>query len=181
MTVAPSLVSLDEYLRLEQTSETRHEYVAGELVAMAGESQEHEDIVLNGVEALRPVARAKAFRLYTTTIKLRVTAKRYRYPDVMVLCNPKSESGIESEPCFLLEVLSDSTAQTDLSKKLREYTEISSLERYAIVSQTARLVIIYSRTLNGWQVQTLENLGEIDIPCLGVKLSLEQLYEGLSI
>jgi Uma2 family endonuclease len=179
MAVATSLMGIDEYLRLEQTSDIRHEYVEGKLLAMAGESQEHEDMVLNVVEVLRPVARTKGCRLYTKNIKLHITPERYRYPDVMILCNPKREHGIEFEPCFVLEVLSDSTAQTDLSKKLREYTEIASLERYAVASQTARLVIIYSRSATGWQVQTLENSGEIDIPCLGVALSLEQLYSGV--
>ena len=178
MAVTTTLVSVDEYLRLEQTSEIRHEYVDGKLFAMAGESQEHEEIVLNVVEALRPVARKKGCRLYTKNINLYITAKRYRYPDVMILCNAKTEDGTESKPCFVLEVLSDSTAQTDLSDKLLEYTALSSLERYAIVSQTARLVILYSRGKDGWQVKTLENTGEIDIPCFGAVLTLEQLYAG---
>jgi Uma2 family endonuclease len=177
--VATPFISVEEYLRLEQTSDIRHEYVDGVLVAMAGESQEHEEIVLNIVETLHPVARAKGCRLYTKNIKLHSTPERYSYPDVMILCDPKREDGIEFEPCFILEVLSDSTAQTDLSKNLQEYTAIASLERYVIASQTARLVIIYSRFANGWQVQTLENSGEIDIPCLGVLLSLEQLYENV--
>lgn len=179
MPEATTLVSVDEYLKLEHTSDIRHEYVDGVLVAMAGESQEHEEIVLNIVEAVRPLARAKGCRLYTKNIKLYVTPERYRYPDVMILCNAKREDGIEFEPCFILEVLSDSTAETDLSKKLQEYTGLASLERYVTASQTARLVIIYSRSANGWQVQTLENSGEIDIPCLGAALSLEQLYENV--
>lgn len=179
MATISSLVSVEEYLNLEQTSDIRHEYVDGQLLAMAGESQEHEEIVLNVVEALRPIAKAKGCRLYTKNIKLHVTQKRYRYPDVMILCKDKTETGIETEPCFVLEVLSDSTAQTDLSDKLTEYTAMPSVERYAIVSQTARLVILYLRSDDGWKVKTLENKGDIDIPCLNTSLSLGQLYEGV--
>jgi Uma2 family endonuclease len=174
-----TLVSAEEYFRLEQNSETRHEYVDGQLLAMAGESQEHEEIVLNIVEALRPIAKAKGCRLYTKNIKLHVSKKCYRYPDVMILCTRKTEDGIETEPCFVLEVLSDSTAQTDLSDKLREYTAMPSVERYAIVSQAARIVILYLRSDDGWKVKTLEATGDIDIPCLDASLSLEQLYDGV--
>lgn len=179
MATVSSLVSVEEYLRLEQSSDVRHEYVDGQLLAMAGESQEHEDIVLNIVEALRPIARAKGCRLYTKNIKLHVTKKRYRYPDVMILCTSKTEDGIETEPCFVLEVLSDSTAQTDLSDKLKEYTAMPSVERYIIASQTTRYVIVYQKSDDGWKVKTLETSGEIDIPCIGASLSLEQLYEGI--
>jgi Uma2 family endonuclease len=179
MAAALSLISTEEYFKLEQRSDVRHEYVDGQLLAMAGESQEHEDIVLNVVEALRPIARAKGCRLYTKNIKLHVTQKRYRYPDVMILCTGKTEDGIETQPCFVLEVLSDSTAQIDLSDKFREYTAMPSVERYAIVSQGVKLVILYSRSEDGWKVTTLETDGNIDIPCLDTSLSLEQLYEGI--
>ncbi|MFN5990257.1 MAG: Uma2 family endonuclease, partial [Dolichospermum sp.] len=33
--------SVEEYLELEQTSDIRHEYFAGEVFAMAGGSKEH--------------------------------------------------------------------------------------------------------------------------------------------
>ncbi len=180
--VAPSsLIGIEEYFKLEQRSDIRHEYIDGQLLAMAGESQEHEEIVLNIVEALRSIAKAKGCRLYTKNIKLHVTQKRYRYPDVMILCTTKTEDGVETQPCFVLEVLSDSTAQTDLSEKLREYTALPSVEQYAIVSQGVKLVILYNRAKDGWKVTTLETTGNIDIPCLAATLSLEQLYEGLGL
>lgn len=142
MPIVSTSISVSEYLALEQSSDIRHEYLGGPLFAMAGESQEHEEIVLNVVEALRPIAKLNDCRLYTKNIKLQVSKTRYRYPDVMILCNIKNQDGIETEPCFVLEVLSDSTAQTDLSHKLREYISMPSLERYAIASQTAKLVIL---------------------------------------
>jgi hypothetical protein len=56
---------------------------------------------------------------------------------------------------------------------------MSSLENYAIVSQTAKLVILYSGDNDTWQVTTLETQGDISIPCLRTTLSLEQLYSGV--
>jgi Uma2 family endonuclease len=75
-------VTIEAYLELEEQSETRHEFVDGQLLAMAGETGEHEDIVFNIVTALRPIAQAKGCRLRGPSVKLRVSGQRYRYPDV---------------------------------------------------------------------------------------------------
>ena len=56
MTAIAKRMTVEEYLEFERHSETRHEYADGILRAMAGETQEHEDIVLNIAETLRPIA-----------------------------------------------------------------------------------------------------------------------------
>jgi Uma2 family endonuclease len=179
--VSQRAVTVEEYLELEQASESRHEFIDGTLHAMAGETQEHEDIVLNIAEVLRPKARAKSCRLYTTTIQLRVAGSRYRYPDVMVMCVPKSESRVESEPCLVIEVLSNCTESVDLNDKLAEYTRLPSLQRYVyvMVSQHRRLVTVYSRSISGWEVQVLEENGEIELPCLQTTLTLQEIYANM--
>ena len=82
-------------------------------------------------------------------------------------------------PCFIAEVTSESTAETDHSLKLREYLEIPTLERYAIVSQSERLVLVFRREGSLPTFDTFSGSGEFEIPCLGVKLSLEQIYAGV--
>ncbi|WP_337868869.1 Uma2 family endonuclease [Meiothermus sp.] len=124
MLSAPTQLSVEQYLEFEARAPERHEYVDGRLLAMAGETQEHEEIFLNIVEALRPQARARGCRLYSTNIKLQVRPTRFRYPDLMVICGPKEASRIEFAPCLIVEVLSDGTEQTDLSDKLNEYTAL---------------------------------------------------------
>ena len=175
MTAIAKRMTVEEYLEFERHSETRHEYADGILRAMAGETQEHEDIVLNIAETLRPIARARGCRLYTTNIKVRVGANKYRYPDVMVVCVSKTESRIETEPCLLVEVLSDSTESVNMNEKLAEYTRLPSLQRYVIVSQNRRLVTLYRRVQDRWEVQVLEE-GQIDVPCFEATLTLEQVY-----
>ena len=44
-TEARKLVSPEEYLELERAAETRHEYIDGEIVAMAGAGLNHNLIV----------------------------------------------------------------------------------------------------------------------------------------
>jgi Uma2 family endonuclease len=152
-----------EYLELEERSEIRHEFVDGEMVAMAGESQAHNDIAGAIYAALLPTARTKRCRIAIEGIRVRVPNGRVRYPDVFVACPPSGDRFIEENPCFIIEVLSPSTAATDRITKLDEYTSLSSLERYVLVEQDRRFVIVYRRTLEGWLYQTFQD-GVLDIP-----------------
>jgi Uma2 family endonuclease len=172
-------MTAEEYLEFEKTSDIRHEFVDGVLRAMAGESRRHNDIVLNLVEALRPVARAKQCALHATNIKTRVSSSKYRYPDVVISCAPGNDEYFLENPCFIVEVLSDSTADVDHDRKLEEYTRLPSMGRYLLESQIERRVIVYKRDNGVWTLEILTESGEVDIPFLETTLSLEQVYAGL--
>jgi Uma2 family endonuclease len=172
-------VTVEAYLELEERSENRHEYVDGQLLAMAGETGEHEDIVFNIVTALRPIAQAKGCRLRGPSVKLRVSGRRYRYPDVYIVYAPRSnDPRLEENPCFIIEVISPNTAATDRITKLDEYTSLPSLQRYVLIEQDRRFVIVYRRTTEGWLYQTFQD-GTIDVPCLETTLTLDQIYAGI--
>ncbi|MBF6594115.1 MAG: Uma2 family endonuclease [Thermaceae bacterium] len=171
---------MEDYLEAEAASDMWHEYVDGTLVAMAAETMRHDDIVLNVVEALRPVARAKGCKLHATSIRTRVRATRYRYPDVVVSCEAMMDARQLEHPCFILEVLSESTADTDTGKKLEEYTKLPSMQTYLIVAQTEPRVVVYERDSGGWRVEVLEGQGEIRVACLQANLSLEAIYAGVN-
>lgn len=178
MTTTAAQMTVEAYLEFEKTAEVRHEFIDGALLAMAGETIRHDDIVLNIVEALRPIARAKGCRLNATNIQLRVRQTRYRYPDIVVTCEAINNPRTLEHPCLILEVLSESTAETDNGAKLEEYTKIPSLQRYAIVSQTSRQVVLYRREGERWLLEVLQD-GAFDVPCLETSLSLDQIYAGL--
>jgi Uma2 family endonuclease len=178
---AAKLMTVEKYLEFEAASEARHEFVDGHLYAMAGETLTHDDIVLNIVEALRPIARAKKCKLHATSIQTRVRGTRYRYPDVVVSCEDIQNVRLLENPCFIVEVQSDSTAETDNGAKLEEYTSLISLQRYAIVSQKTRQVVVYKRSGDAWTFAVLQESGEFDLPCLETTLSLDQIYAGLTL
>ena len=73
-------------------------------------------------------------------------------------------------------MLSDSTESTDFGKKLDEYTRLPSLQRYALVASDSRFVVVYRREGMRWTVESLEDAGEFDVPCLETTVTLEQIY-----
>ena len=173
------IIDVKTYLELEKSSEVRHEYVDGELLAMAGATRHHHRIAGNIVFALREIALARNCEVVMETVKVQVSGMRYRYPDVMVSCAPGDNPYILENPCFIIEVLSESTQATDAGPKLDEYTRLPSLERYVMVEQDRRVVRIYRRTPAGWLFESLEGEGEIEVPCLETKLTLEQVFAGI--
>jgi len=170
-----------EWRELEKQTGLRHEYLDGFVYAMAGESRRHNTIVGNLLEVLRPIARARGCDVFFETVSTEIEGGRsYYYPDLVVTCDPSDDDPYEvRRPCLIVEVLSPSTAGKDKREKLRAYTDLPTLERYILIDQEARRVEVYRKHSWNWTYQELEGHGEFDVPCLGVSVTLEQIYAGL--
>ncbi|MBA3439728.1 MAG: Uma2 family endonuclease [Pyrinomonadaceae bacterium] len=62
--------TIEEYLAQERASEERHEYLDGQIYAMAGESEEHGDICVNIVRELSSQLRGGPCRVWTKDTKV---------------------------------------------------------------------------------------------------------------
>ena len=82
----------------------------------------------------------------------------------------------DHDACLLIEVLSPSTANNDRRDKYRAYTELPSLQTYLIVSQSMRHVVEYQRQGDEWIMREHWGKGVVNVPCLGLSLSMEQIY-----
>ncbi len=179
------LMTEAEYLAFEERSRERHEFADGVLRLMSGTTGTHNEIVLNLVEKLRPLARKKKCRIRAESVKLRAHSgwrKRYYYPDFMVICAPRtSDEYTEEDPCFIVEVTSKSTKDVDRQEKLEAYLQLESLFVYAIIEQSSRKVEVFQRISDGWKYRLLEGAGVFDVPCLGATVTLEDVYAGLTL
>ena len=82
----PGPMTLEEYLRVEEASPERHEYVRGELYAMVGGTARHNWIAGRIYAALHRAAGSGPCRVFIGDVKLRVPDERIYYPDVMAIC-----------------------------------------------------------------------------------------------
>lgn len=63
------------------------------------------------------------------------------YPAVFVTCEETNDgSPYKRFPCFVAEVLSESTSDIDRGEKLHNYRKIPSLKAYILVSYSQQLV-----------------------------------------
>lgn len=181
---APQAMSVEDYLRSEEKSPYKREYVGGfvyPLHAQAGASRPHVLISGNIFGVLYTDAIRAGCRLYQNDMKLRVEdTASFFYPDVMLVCDKDSGTNdAETSPCLLVEVLSSSTASHDRFGKYGIYTAIPSLQTYLIVEQNERRVYAYGRQPDGWNLRELSGSGEIGVPCLGRTLTLDEIYLGV--
>ncbi|MFB2894889.1 Uma2 family endonuclease [Aerosakkonemataceae cyanobacterium BLCC-F50] len=121
----PSYFTPDEYLEMEEQSPIKHEYIDGQIYAMADVSDPHVTIVGNLAALLLNYVRGLGFRLYISAMKARIESlNRFYYPDVMVTCDERDKQTANHKrfPCLIVEVLSDSTEAFDSSDDKRGKT-----------------------------------------------------------
>ena len=172
------------YLEGEKTAEFRHEYVDGQIYAMAGTSRRHNRIALNIVRHL-PLQRQDGTPcdVYSSDVKVRASKRKsFYYPDVVLTCTPdNADAYYVEQPCLIVEVTSKSTEWKDFTEKLIAYQKLASLQVYLIVAQDQPQVTMFYRDAEGaWDVARFDSLEQtITLPCPEATLTLADIYEGV--
>ncbi|HET7478239.1 MAG TPA: Uma2 family endonuclease [Rubrobacteraceae bacterium] len=176
-------LTVEEYLKMEETATVKHEYVAGTIHAHAGASSRHNLIAGNIFAGLWNAARGGSCRVYGSDMRLRAAEDTFYYPDVMVVCGD-NEAGdgalYQDAPCLVVEVTSPSTEQIDRREKVAAYRKIPTLKAYLVVAQDRRWIERHWLADDGeWRQGGMADEGSIPVPCPETRLSLDDVYEGL--
>jgi Uma2 family endonuclease len=180
----PYLTS-DQYLQMEEKSHIKHEYIDGQIYAMAGASDSHVTIAGNLFALLRSHVRGSGCRVYIADMKARIESlNRFYYPDVMVTCDPRDQETptYKRFPSLIVEVLSDSTEAFDRGDKFADYQELESLREYVLINTKRQRVECFRRNNEGlWVLQfyTLEQ-ALFRLESIGFEGTLEALYEDVT-
>jgi Uma2 family endonuclease len=181
-TLQTTLLSEDEYLRLERAAEFKSEFLNGRMVAMSGGSPNHA-LIMSRMGALLDRQMPPGCRVYSSELRINIPSSRtYTYADCSVVCGKLQLSGDQRDnvlnPMLIVEVLSPSTEGYDRGKKFELYRRIASLREYLIVHQDKCHVEHHSRQDDGsWLLR--EHAGNddcVNIARLGVKIALSELY-----
>ncbi len=176
-------LSVEDYLEGEPLSEVRHEYIGGVVYAMAGASDEHNQIVGNLHAATHSHLRGKACRVFMLDAKVRLQLAGediFYYPDLMIACDPRdTDRYFKRFPRVLIEVLSETTERTDRREKFLSYTQLETLEEYVLVAQDRMEVTLFRRA-NRWQPEVLTK-AELPLRLASIDFTqpLAGIYEGV--
>lgn len=174
----------EEYLQLEEISETKHEYFNGEIFDMVGTSRNHSLIAANLITALSNRLVAKPCEVYDSNIRVLVKANGlYTYPDVSVACGTPEfihrQTDTLTNPTLIVEVLSPSTRNYDRGQKFELYKALASLRDYLLVEQD-RVYVEYFHRAKGrrtWSAATFDHLKEaVSLQGIGCELPLREIY-----
>ena len=158
MIASPHHFLPDEYLQREAESAVKHEYIDGEVYAMAGASDTHVTIAGNLFALLRSHVRGTSCRVYISDMKARIDARNcFYYPDVMVTCDVRDQEASDYKrfPKLVIEVLSQSTEAFDRGDKFIDYQLLESLEEYVLINTRCQRVECFRRNAAGlWVLQS---------------------------
>ena len=175
------LISVEDYLQGELSSEIKHEYLDGKVYAMGRASDRHGLIANALAFALTPSARQKGCQLFVSDMKVKLDfsgQQAFYYPDLLLSCDPTDrDTYIRDRPCLIIEILSPCTERLDRREKRWSYQTLPSLREYVLVAQDRPHIEIY-RSSNQWQVEIFTS-GELYLECLDMKLSLHEVYQDI--
>lgn len=173
-------MSASDFLAWDATLTERHEFVDGEVFAMAGAEDRHVTIALNVAMALRQHLRGGPCRTFMSDMKLHVAAANsYFYPDVMVTCNEADHASplVKSAPVLVVEVLSPSTAACDRGEKFAHYRRLASLQEYMLVDIDSRRTDLYRKGADAlWVLHPFEAGQTVHLASAALDISAEALF-----
>lgn len=176
-----------QYVAIEHDSSTKHEFVDGEIYAMAGGSEDHSALSASLIVALGAAIGDRPCRVHTSDLRVYVEAVGLAtFPDASIVCGPleqhaPSPKATALNPTLLVEVTSDSSEATDTGFKLDAYQQIPSLREYVVVSHRERRITVHRRTADGWITRVAITGGRVAIETVATELDVDAIYRQSSI
>lgn len=172
-----------DYLALEASSNVKHEFLDGQIYAMAGGTPEHAALAAAVIGLLFPALRGGRCRAHDADLRVRVPRTGLStYPDVTVVCGPRERDAEDPQavtnPTLIVEVLSRSTEEYDRGEKLDHYKNLPSLRQYVLVSHRDRSVEVWTRDAGGAWTSALAREGDVaELASVGARLDVRELYD----
>jgi Uma2 family endonuclease len=175
------IMTKEAYLEFEETATEKHEFVHGEIYAMAGGTRAHNRISGNLFAYLWNASQESECEVFNSDMRLEASDVYY-YPDVMVACDKTdSDPKVIRRPCLIVEVSSKSTSDIDRTEKLFAYQKLESLQVYVLLAQDAVRAEIYRRDLQGWRYELYEIGNTMKLPCVNTEIKLDDLYKNVEL
>lgn len=171
-----------EYIAFERSSNVKHEFLGGQIYAMAGGTPEHAALAAAVIGLLFPALRAGTCRAHDADLRVRTPSGLTTYPDVTVVCGPRELDAEDplavTNPTVIIEVLSRSTEEYDRGDKLDHYKSLSSLRQYVLVSHRERRLEVWTRSGGGEWQSLVAKAGDIaSLASIDAELDVQELYD----
>ena len=173
-------MSAGDFLAWDAHETIKHEFVQGEVFAMAGAEEGHVTATGNLYVALRTHLAGTPCRVFMLDMKLRVEAADcFFYPDVMVTCSAADTADlrIKREPTLVVAVLSTSTAGYDRGDKFAAYRLLPTLQEYLLVDPESHRCDLYRKGGDGlWVLHPVEPGQDLHLASVGLDLRATALW-----
>jgi len=169
-------ISEQDYLEGEKVSTIKHEYIDGEVYAMAGASKNHQRIVTMLSRRFSEHFDNTPCEVFNSDIKVHIDSK-YFYPDLVVVCGSDDNDPYCTEsPRIIIEILSSSTRKIDRTFKRYIYQTIPSLEEYVLIEQDFVQIELCRKSEN-WMPVFYFTGDDVTFASVGLTLPVADIYQ----
>ena len=184
---ADAPLSYEEYLRFEESVDSRHEFIDGDILAMAGGTRRHA-VLKSRLATELTIGLGKDAPCGVEDSDTRVVVERGSnlnayYPDMVVICgegetHPRDRDGGVVNPTLVVEVTSRNTEKRDRGVKLDDYRLLPSLREYLIVSHVRHELEVWSRaSADAEWTRRVFTEGQVVRLHLEVSVAVDDLYK----
>lgn len=179
--VARRRATYAEYLEIANDNPIKHEYVAGEIVAMSGGTIVHGRLIGQATQVLNQALTNQPCIVLPSEMRVRIrAADRSTYPDLYVVCgepelDPDDDHAVVN-PTLIVEVLSDSSQDSDRTDKFAAYRRITTLREYVLVSQRERRIEVYRRDGRRWHLDEYRTGDRAPLDSLNIVIAVDDVY-----
>ena len=177
-------MTLDEFLRWDDGTDTRYELIGGFPVAMAPPAPAHGAIAARIVARLEETLRRRrpCRALVEAGILHPDRADTFFVADIAVTCAPyEPASQSVEEPLLVIEVLSPGTERHDRRIKLPAYQRIGALQEIVLIDRDMPFAELYRRQEDLWTVQSIQGIEALlPLASIGIDIAMAELYEGIA-
>ena len=174
-------MTAEDFLVWEAGQTERHDFVDGEVFAMAGAEARHINASGNIYIALRQHLSGTPCRTFMADMKVAAADERsFFYPDVVVTCSTVDRTSqllVTREPTLIAEVLSPSTAAYDLGGKFAHYRQIPTLREIAFIDLDARRADVYRKGADGlWVLHPFDAGADVRLASVDLTITAAALF-----
>jgi Uma2 family endonuclease len=186
-----TFVSLEKYFQAEEKALYKSEYHNGKIIKQCSKSFNECIIAAKVSTCILDFVEKNdlSYAINGSDLKIRIEAHdRVLYADAFVISEKpifyENRTDTITNPVVIVEILSKSTAQYDISEKFDFYRTLETFKEYVLVHQDRKHVIVFTKqTDNTWNL--CDYIGDDAVAILHAlhdcPLALKRLYKGLEM
>ena len=178
-------MTLDEFFRWEDGTDTHYELVGGFPLAMAPPAEAHRILTMRLASRIdAALSGRRPCNAQTEAGVLRGDrADTYFEADIAATC-AVNEAGRQAikDPFLIVEILSPSTERHDRRVKLPAYRQIETVQEILLIASDERYAELHRRSGDQWITEILR--GEDSVIVLSsvlLRIALSDLYDGIAL
>ncbi len=178
-------MTLDDFLRWDDGTETHYELIGGFPVAMAPPAEAHRILSMrlgSRIDAALAGRRPCNAQLEAGVIRPD-RADTYFEADIAATCegNEVGRQAIK-DPFLIVEILSPSTERHDRRIKLPVYRQIATVQEILFIASDGLYAELHRKSGEQWITEILRGAdARLALTSVGIEISLAELYEGIAL